>query len=119
MVFMKLSQAPQLGRYNWRCTLGRELPNGVAARPYFSTLAFTGGDPGIPTTWSVVPNSVTLVETPLPPGLALHPSTGVIYGTPTTPGLYPFTMQAADATGHVNTQDLESRFCVLFLRRVT
>jgi len=47
----------------------------------------------------VAPFTFSLASGSLPPGLALAPTTGVISGTPTTPGSYPFTIQGMDALG--------------------
>jgi len=41
---------------------------------------------------------------PLPPGLALNPTTGVVSGTPTEAGTYNFTLRVRDAQG--NTRDI-------------
>lgn len=61
------------------------VPAGVVSTAYSTTLAASGGTP--PYTWS---------ETgPLPPGLSLS-SAGVISGTPTTAGTYPFTATVTD-----------------------
>lgn len=57
---------------------------GTVGTPY--TLSMTANLPQ-PKTWSVVDGS-------LPPGLALGPSDGVISGTPTAAGSYPFTIRA-------------------------
>ena len=64
------------------------LPNALATTAYSQPLSATGGT--TPYTWSVSAGS-------LPPGLSLTP-TGTIYGTPSTPGSYPFSVQVADST---------------------
>ncbi len=51
------------------------------------------------TTW-IVTNGV------LPPGLTLDPATGLISGTPTSPGNYVFTVQSTDTNGSSDTQTL-------------
>ncbi len=66
------------------------LPNGNVAVFYDSQLMATGGTP--PYTWSLTSGSG-----PLPPGLSLTPTTGVISGTPTTTGRYPITVQVTDS----------------------
>jgi hypothetical protein len=65
------------------------LPPGVVNQPYSGTLAAKGGV--TPYTWTVPPNT-------LPPGLGLSMSTGVISGTPTTPGSYSFVATVKDST---------------------
>jgi PKD repeat protein len=70
---------------------------------YSATLTATGGTP--PYHWSLVAGSA-----PLPPGLRLHRSSGVISGKATTPGIYSFTVQVVDmkirgTKGHPATQD--------------
>jgi hypothetical protein len=59
-------------------------PNGTVGVGYSTTLAASGATG--PYTWSLPSGST-------PPGLALSPS-GVISGTPTTPGSYSFTVEA-------------------------
>jgi RHS repeat-associated protein len=65
------------------------LPNGAAGQAYSATLSASGGTP--PYTWSLAAN-------PLPSGLSLSASTGVISGTPTT-GANPIkiTVKATDS----------------------
>jgi hypothetical protein len=70
---------------------------------YSTTLSATGGNP--PYKWSMAPGS-----NPLPPGLKLVKSTGVITGKATTPGTYFFTVQVVDtktpkSKGHPATQN--------------
>ncbi len=64
------------------------LPPATVNNPYSATLSATGGQ--LPYTWSVIQGS-------LPAGLILNPSSGVISGTPTTPGTFNFTVQVTDS----------------------
>ena len=66
------------------------LPQGTVGTPYAATVSATGGT--APLTWTVVPSNG------LPPGLTLAPATGLITGTPTTPGLFGFFLQVTDST---------------------
>jgi len=66
------------------------LPNGKEGEAYSTTLQSSGGVP--PVSWSVTP--------PLPDGLSLNQTTGVISGTPaplTTRGTYTLTFIARDS----------------------
>ena len=54
------------------------------------TFEVTGGVP--PYTWSITSGN-------LPVGLNFDSQTGTVSGTPTTPGIYTFTLQVTDATG--------------------
>nr|WP_312987052.1 Ig domain-containing protein [Comamonas koreensis] len=67
------------------------LASGVVSTAYSQPLQVTGGLP--PYTFSVVGE--------LPPGLALDSATGVVSGTPTTPGSYTFSVGVADTVGAV------------------
>ena len=64
------------------------LPPGTVNTPYSATLTAAGGLP--PYTWSVTSGS-------LPAGLSLDANSGVISGTPTTPGRSSFTVQVSDS----------------------
>jgi hypothetical protein len=71
-------------------TTGSPLPNGITNTAYTGvTLASTGGSGAV--AWSLTGG------TTLPANLSLNASTGAITGTPTTPGTFSFTVQAADA----------------------
>ncbi len=72
-------------------------PSGQAAVAYSDALAVTGGTG--PFTWAVSGGS-------LPPGLTLNTSTGLLSGTPTTAGLYSFTVRVTDSFGLTATQSL-------------
>ena len=63
-------------------------PTGTVGVPYTTTITATGGTP--PYTFSVSSGD-------LPDGLTLNATTGVISGTPTTPGAFPFTVTVTDA----------------------
>jgi len=64
------------------------LPPGSVGNLYSQTISASGGTP---------PYTFTIVSGAPPPGLTLNPS-GAITGTPTTPGLFNFTVMAT-ATG--------------------
>lgn len=68
------------------------LPNGTQSTPYNQTVGATGG---------TAPYTFAVTAGTLPSGLSLNASTGVISGTPTTPGPASFTITATDA--HANT----------------
>lgn len=64
------------------------LPNGEAGVAYQATLAAQGG--ANPYTWQLAQGSH------LPPGLHLHQHSGLITGTPGTPGEYHFSVALSD-----------------------
>ena len=65
------------------------LPNALVNTAYSQPILMIGGAP--PFTYGTLPGS------PTPAGLNLDPVTGVLSGTPTTPGIYPFTIVATDS----------------------
>jgi hypothetical protein len=70
--------------------------NGTVGTAYSSTLTVANGVPSF--TFSLASGS-----SPLPPGLSLNASTGVISGTPTTAGTYTFTTMVKDSRGNTDT----------------
>ena len=72
------------------------LPNGAIGTAYSQQLTAGGVVGGA--TW-------TLGANPLPPGLGLSP-TGIIAGTPTTNGTYPFNVTVTDGTTNAATATL-------------
>lgn len=77
------------------------LPAAAPGVPYTHQLQATGGSP--PYVWTHNPG--TFVVRPLPPGLTLSQS-GVLSGTPSQAGEWPFTVEARDAGGVVASQTL-------------
>jgi Putative Ig domain len=65
-------------------------PGGTVGTPY--TFTFTAGGGTAPYTWSAGSGT-------LPPGLTLTAATGVLSGTPTTPGTSAFIIKVTDAAG--------------------
>jgi hypothetical protein len=59
----------------------------TAGQPFSQSFAVTGGAGGF---------VYTVAAGQLPPGLALDQSTGLVSGSPTTPGTYAFAVQATD-----------------------
>ncbi len=75
-----------------------QLPSGTQGTFYNTALSASGGTP--PYSWSIVSGA-------LPAGLSLVSSTGVIQGTPTTPGLSTFTVQVRDASSNTARAPLQ------------
>lgn len=75
-------------------TTPNTIPAGTVGTPYSQNLTSTATTPSY--TYALDPHS-----TPLPPGLGistLNPTTGLLSGTPTTPGTYSFTIDATDSS---------------------
>jgi hypothetical protein len=64
----------------------------TAGRPFSQSFVATGGAGGF--IYAVSPTGGQL-----PPGLTLDSTTGLVSGTPTTPGTFPFTVTATDLSG--------------------
>ncbi len=71
------------------------LTNAIVGSAYSTSFAYFGGT--APYTWSVSTGG-------LPPGLTLDPTSGVLSGSPTTPGTYSFAVQIADAAQNTTTR---------------
>lgn len=71
------------------------LPIGTVNAPYSATVQATGGTGQL--NWTVIAGA-------LPPGIVLNWLTGAITGTPTTAGLYQFTVQVEDAAHNIDTK---------------
>jgi hypothetical protein len=76
---------------------GRTMPTGMAGIPYSATLVATGGT--TPYSWQITGGS-------LPQGLALDKNSGVVSGTPSKTGIFPFTASVTDATSTTSSTSL-------------
>lgn len=103
-----------LTKYIWE-SLGNSIPPeiyGAPVTPTISTSFLAAGATGSAYSQTLVvsggtaPYSWTVASGSLPAGLNLNISTGVISGTPTTPGTSNFTVQVMDATTATDTQSL-------------
>jgi hypothetical protein len=65
-------------------------PAGTVGVAYSTTLTASGGTAPL--------SPLRMNDTALPPGLTFNASTGVISGTPTTPGYYSFAVQTTDSS---------------------
>jgi Putative Ig domain len=79
------------------------LPTGTMGTKYSKSLTAAGGSK--PYTWSIASGS-------LPIGLSLAASTGLISGTPTTSGSFPFTAAVIDSSSPVLNQSAAVSFTV-------
>ncbi|WP_405021653.1 putative Ig domain-containing protein (plasmid) [Kitasatospora sp. NBC_00070] len=73
------------------------LPTAMVGAPYTAFLTATGG---------IEPYTWTALQGVLPPGLTLHPDTGIIDGTPAVAGVSALTFQVTDGAATTATQDL-------------
>jgi uncharacterized membrane protein len=74
-------------------TTAGPLPNGTVGTAYSQTLTAAGGTG--PLTWAASSESGGVIVgnvTGLPPGISLNPSTGVLSGTPSSPGTFTFNV---------------------------
>lgn len=71
------------------------LPPGIVGSPYSQAVTATGG---------TAPYAYAISSGALPAGLTINAATGVISGTPTTPGLFNFTVQATATGGCVGAR---------------
>lgn len=85
-------------------------PVGTTGQLYSNTFSANGGL--APYTWSLIDGS-------LPPGLTLNTATGVVSGTPTTSGLFPFELSVVDSSTPTITGTLTCSITVNALPTVT
>jgi hypothetical protein len=74
------------------------LPSGALNTAYRATLTSSGFS--LAPTWAIPASA-------LPPGLVLDPATGVISGTPTAEGTYPFQVSASTSTQSATPKSLQ------------
>jgi uncharacterized protein (TIGR03437 family) len=78
---------------------GASLPSGMVNVPYSQALSASGGVS--PYTWSVIAGGA-LMQQGLPPGLSMNAS-GIVGGTPSSPGSFSFAVQVTDTAGATAT----------------
>ena len=67
-------------------------PSGTVGVAYTHTFPASGGTP---------PDTFSISVPALPPGLSINSTTGVVSGTPTTPGTFSFTVQVTDSAAGI------------------
>lgn len=72
-----------------------QLKGGTIGLSYAETISVNGG---------IAPYSFTVASGTLPTGTALGSSSGIISGTPTTPGTYSFSIHVTDTNGSTGVQ---------------
>lgn len=80
--------------------LTSSLPSGSPGTPYSAQLVAAGG--AAPLAWSITGGT-------LPPGIALDPGSGLLSGTPSTNGVFTFTVRVADAAQAAATRTFTVR----------
>ena len=75
------------------------LPGASVGTLYSAAVTAAGGTP--PYSWGLANGS-----SPLPPGLNINPSSGLISGTPSATGTYSFTVQVTDSASNTATRNL-------------
>lgn len=81
-------------------------PAGFTGTPYSLTLAAAMSSGGGVTSPVTSPVTWEISGGQLPPGLALNTATGILSGTPTQPGTFPFTVRASIPSGQISVRDL-------------
>ncbi len=73
----------------------------VSQLPYLKSATAVAGTVGLPLSYPVYAANITFSysATGLPPGLSINPVTGLVSGTPTTPGIYPAAITLTNAQG--------------------
>lgn len=98
-----LNCQPQLMGYSptgnlYPVPVAAALAGGIVGTAYSETIGAQGG--ASPYTFSVLTGSI-------PTGTSLTGATGIIAGTPTTPGTYTFTIEVTDSNGITGTQGFQ------------
>ena len=83
-----LLSAITLAQSNLQIQTQQPLPSAAVDQPYSATLLVNGGTP--PLRWKISKGT-------LPPGIILQSTSGILSGTPTSPGEYTFTAAVTDA----------------------